>query len=506
MDDNLISDFLIDKEVLNTINRILKQTNCDDVKEDILFIMLSVAKCIAGGSVSLAELSLVGECLISFSMHEKYHNLISKIKRLSEFRGIVTIARIYGNGNRLEAYDLYPYLLWLLDNDNLNAPQYILVEKLLKSRLIYYNKDNLEEILALIKCLDINTSIEEVNIIYNILVSPIFLSCEKEDYRKLVYLCLSTNLWRFLHIAFNDIFLDRDKLFLLVNYYYQMAEYCVSIDNFESSVFRVPLMDKMIWLDSSLYKQRLNDILTNKNSEIAARIISLDDTWGNIDVLLNKLQEFGMVAFPLVKNVSNTFLSPIVRSLDNGYLDLVLGLVLEYNEEKSGEKRSLIDAKLSALEKILGNTIIYQNNKVRLDYVIKIILELDSEIVIDSIATFASSIKSVYYTDLEFREVILVLMDTSDLIGRVRPYESSYFILNSLFINEGVPFVCKNTIIEMAKSMDRKTILEFSERLHVLGVKMRNLYGLNYGIGDNGIMNIKEVKDGEFLRELLKKE
>lgn len=505
IDNNLIENFSLDSEILNIINKTLKHSICvGKIKNDILTIMLKVAHNIQGGSITLQDLNMVGQCLISFAMNEKYRNLIIYIKELDEERKIVFMARIYRDGNRLDDLELYPYFIWFLKSDIKNIGQYVLLEKIFSSNLIYGYKDKLDEILTLFSYLDYQVSMEEVEAIYRILASPLILNFPQDIYAKVAYLCFCSNIWQFIYFALNNLYFDKEKLQILIGYYYEIRKnYPNNNLTLEKAIWDCPISFKMRDLDLASYKSYLDEILNSPNKEGVARIISFDCPWEILDKFLGEFKKLGALSKEIEPHVCSVLESALVRNLDKKYLDLVMKLTSDYMQIKDSQVRRITLAKIEAISKILQTVVI--NNEERISYIIEIILNLDSEIIIDSIVTFVSSAISYYYSDLEFKQVISILMDTSDLIGRDRTYESSYFILNSLFTNEGVPFVDKNVVIDIAKNCDRETILDFSQKLRRLGIKERNLYGIRYGIKEDELMYIPEVMEAQRVRELLKK-
>lgn len=506
IDINLISSFAYDHDILNILHEIFLHEGLSvDLKNDLIEIMIRLERDVVSKNISLEELKKVKNFLIAFASYEMYIPLFKKIKSEVSTQKIVLISHIYMSGEKLEDKTYYPYLLWIINNDIKYKIQFKLLRKILGSRLVYIHESKVNAILAAIKFLDYRVSDAGALLIYEILTCNLMLNLSDDYYQKVVFLCFSSNVWNFIYKAINVFYVSRDKLGILINYYYEIVNNEKGDIKFQEEIFNIPLQKELLSLDDLEYEKILNKILNSHNKEIMAIILAMNEEDTKKNSLMQQVEKLGPIKKELVSCFGDIIASFLRLGLEEKYLNLVLELVSEFEKTNDGEKRKVIKAKIQALRMIFNQALIYVDNKIRLDYVLGIILELDSEIIIHSVATFASSGISGYYSDLEFKRVIDVLLDTSDLIGRERTYESSYFILNSLFTSVGVPFVSKDLIIDIAVNSDRKTILEVADKLHTFGVINRNMYGIKNGMSDGEFLNVTQLLDDKFLRELLKK-
>lgn len=380
-------------------------------------------------------------------------------------------------------YTSYDFLLILLQDKTLDSDRLVMI-----INIVLHSK------------IDYQRNLEELNYILFILSNEIIRGLDDDNYEKVVKICFNNAKWYLIYKLLVSLLPINYKKIAL-NYYLEiLVSYKGKIDIFNNKelescffidAFMIVYNDALTSFDESSYNSILDDILNSDNPLLMATLKN-----HNLPIPKEK------IAFDINKN-NNKYLELASTSLLLNKLNLfdyqealniVAALVSKLKSSKDEREKELIITKLDSLIRLF-NIEQYNNHIFRLGYIISIILNSDNLFQVNELISFASHENSFYYSDLEFKRAVEILSDCSDIHKVHRIYASKYFLYANLFTNENIPFMDRNSLMDIALEESYQNLLTLTHELNRIGIQNKNMMYLLGDAFNVPKMDIKRVRE-----------
>lgn len=531
-------DFILDEEIFNKLDLFMV---------DMLYSICNNIN-IANNKVRLGEGSEENIIIKHNTVFEDDTLKLDEINRLKiKINTSIKLANsIIKIDSKLDNRKYYRILNKILLS-NKNANNYYFIVKLFDNEKISNYKDKRNIIFNYL----LNNSICSINnYILDILSNDDILNIDDDKYMELASILFSLD-EREIDIYYSIISredLSLNRKIIVINYIKIMigkvknTYYLDKVIREELNVFNVVYSNYFKSLNDDEFKIYLDKILNSNKPMSYIKVLidtKLDDE--KKDYALSLINEREVIvndnrAFDYMEYVSLSAISPLLKELDINEYKIILNIVNEYSnifynliEERYKDSSKLIDDRIILNDIVKGITSIlyeknlYINNMERFYYTVNILLNIKDSYY-NEVISFATSDKSKYYTDKEYKDILKLIeraynndrlydyymnscslytddnyLKSNRLISSLDGRDGAMLIVD-LFTNANIMFMeDKSILFEIAENGNKDDIINFIKELKRQGNYNRNMNSILRGVEESTSLvimpSIKRIKE-----------